>query len=71
MSITPFLAGQAFDPEAVRMMSKAFDDVCRSLSPRSGSMSEAIAKKIIELAQRGIRDPLVLSERAKRELELG
>ncbi len=73
MPITPFLTGQAFDPEVVRAMSVAFDNVCKSLRLRAGSdpASEIVAKKIIELAQRGVRDPVMLGERVVRELELG
>lgn len=73
MPITPFLAGQAFEPEVVRAMSVAFDDVCKSLRlrPRSDPASEVVAKKIIELAQRGVRDPAALSERVLQELKLG
>jgi hypothetical protein len=72
MPITPFLTGQPFDPEAVRAMSAAFDDVCKSLGLRAGAdpAAEVIAKKIIELAQRGVRDPAALGERVLRELDL-
>lgn len=70
MSITPFLAGQAFGPEVVRAMSIAFDRVCKSLRLPGGSdaASEAVAKQIIELAQRGVRDADALSERVLREM---
>jgi len=70
MPITPFLVGQPFNPEVVRAMSVAFENVCKSLSlnPRSGPQSEAVAKKIIELAQRGVRDPAALTERALLEI---
>ena len=73
MQITPFLAGQAFEPEVVRAMSAAFDELCRSLKLTGGSdpTSEAVAKKIIELAQRGVRDADVLAERVVQELGLG
>ncbi|HML08611.1 MAG TPA: hypothetical protein VK430_10855 [Xanthobacteraceae bacterium] len=71
MPITPFLAGQAFDPEVVRAMSVAFEDVCKSLGLLVGPdpASEAVAKKIIALAQRGVRGPTALAERALAELE--
>jgi len=70
MAITPFLTGQAFEPEAVKAMSVAFDMACKSLRLRSRSdpAAEVVAKKIIELAQRGIRDPDALSKRAVEEL---
>ena len=73
MPITPFLTGRAFDPEFVRAMSVAFDHASRSLRLRdpSDAASEVVAKKIIELAQRGIRDPETLAKRALQELNLG
>ena len=73
MAITPFLTGQAFDPETVQAMSAAFDMACKSLRlhGRSDPASEILAKKIIELAQRGVRDPDALSKRAVEELRPG
>jgi hypothetical protein len=73
MPITPFLTGQAFEPEVVQAMSVAFDAACQSLGlrPRSDPASEVVAKKIIEFAQRGVRDPAQLSERVLHELKLG
>jgi hypothetical protein len=70
MPITPFLTGQAFDPDVVRAMSDAFDEACRTLglTVRTDPASEAVAKKIIELAQRGVRDSASLSERVVQEL---
>ena len=60
--ITPFLRGQAFDPETVDAMAKAFVTTCEALglSNRDDSMTELVAETIIELAQRGIKDPTAL-----------
>jgi hypothetical protein len=73
MPITPFLAGQAFDPEVVRAMARAFDAVSKSRRLRVPSevSDEAVARKIIELAQRGVRGAEALAERARQELNLG
>lgn len=70
MRITPFLAGQAFGPDVIHAMSAAYENVCKSLGVRlpSDPASEAVAKKIIELAQRGVRDPETLIKRALEEL---
>ena len=59
MSITPFLAQQAFDPERTRAMGIAFDNACKSLglAARIDPATEAVAMKIIELARTGVRDP--------------
>jgi len=57
-AVVPFLAGQAFTPEIIRELFKAFDLACETLevSPRSGEMAERIGRKIIYLAQCGLRD---------------
>ena len=71
MPIAPFLAGQPFDPEAVRAMSTAFDRVCKSLGLRAAAdpAAEVIAKKIIELAQRGLKNPTALHLAAIKEFK--
>ncbi len=61
-TITPFLTGQAFGPKIIRSMSAAFVGACESLHLEVGDdqTTRMVAKKIIELAQRGIRDPETL-----------
>jgi hypothetical protein len=46
------------------MMTRAYSDVCRKLGLDEGNRPEAnaIAKKVIEFAQRGDRDPVRLRE---------
>jgi hypothetical protein len=72
MPITPFLAGQAFDPETTCAMSRALDKACESLGLRVGKdpATEVIAAKIVELAQRGVRDADTLCERVLKEVSL-
>ena len=61
MPISPFLHGQTFDPETVRLMGVAFESA-RAAVKRPGDLTdEMIAKKIIELANAGERDVEVLS----------
>ncbi len=62
MPITPFLRGQAFDPEALAAMGKAYVMTCEALGlpDRTDGMNELVAEKIIELAQRGLRNPTAL-----------
>ena len=71
MPITPFLHGQAFDSELIAAMGKALDATCEALglSDRGDRTNELIAQKIIELAQRGLRNPVVLSSAALKELK--
>ena len=70
MPITPFLQGQPFDPELVAAMGKAFDAACEALglSDRGDRMNELIARKIIKLAKRGLRNPAALSSAALKEI---
>jgi hypothetical protein len=65
MSIIPLLANTSFDPEAVEILSAAFDDAWEKLKASGSSFArpayergarEILAKRIIEMAQRGERD---------------
>jgi hypothetical protein len=62
MPIRPFLAGQAFEPEVIRVMSLALERACDTLEVKitDGPHTRIVAKEIIELAQRGVRDPATL-----------
>ena len=69
MPITPFLAHQAFDPEVIETMSAAFVGACDALHLKAGddSATRLVAEKVINLAQRGIRDPDVLRTMTLKE----
>ena len=56
--ITPYLAGQTFEPELIREMSLTLQIVCDTLGLRltDDANTRLVASKIIELAQRGVRD---------------
>jgi hypothetical protein len=71
MPITPFLHGQAFDPEAVEAMAKAFVTTCEALglSDRNDAMTQLVAEKIIELAQRGYKNSTALHLAAMKEFK--
>jgi hypothetical protein len=71
MPITPYLAGQAFEPDAIRQMSLALESVCDTLKLRltDDPNTRLVASKIIELAQRGVRDAPTLSARTLREFK--
>ena len=72
MPITPYLAHQAFDPEIIETMSAAFVAACDSLHLKVGDDPETnlVAEKVIELAQRGIRDPEMLRKMTLKEFDL-
>jgi hypothetical protein len=63
MSIRPFLGDISFDPEATHAMSLAFDQVCETLglARKTDGATILVAKKVIEIASSGERDPERLS----------
>ena len=73
MSIAPFLSKQPFDPETTEAMGAAFDAVCGALGIDTNGVAEPriVARKIIELAQMGIRDPDDLRDRALETFQSG
>jgi len=70
--ITPFLTGEAFGPKAIQNMSAAYVRACESLHLKIGDdpTTRLVAKKIIELAQHGIRDPETLRIMTLNEFNL-
>jgi hypothetical protein len=71
MPIRPFLAGQAFEPDVIREMSLALETVCAKfgMTLADEPATRVVAIKIIELAQRGVREAPTLSEMTLKELE--
>jgi hypothetical protein len=72
MPITPFLAGQAFDPETIENMSAALVEACDALHLKVSDdpATRFVAEKVIEFAQRGIRDPNMLRKLTLQEFGL-
>jgi hypothetical protein len=72
MPITPFLAGQAFEPEAIENISAAFVAACDALQLKvtDDPATRLVAEKVIEFAQRGIRDPNMLRKLTLKEFDL-
>jgi hypothetical protein len=70
MAIYRLLQNSAFGPEQVDRMTTAYEDVLRilGLSNRTDPLTEIVAKKIIEIAQTGERDPLRIRSRAIADL---
>jgi hypothetical protein len=71
MPIRGFLSGQAFEPEVVRQMSLALETVCGKFGMKltEEPATRVVALKIIELAQRGVRDAPTLTEMTLQELK--
>jgi hypothetical protein len=62
---------RSYSPEAIAVMTAAFDRVCLSLSPRINGDEDArrsVALAILRLADQGERDPILLADAAFREL---
>jgi hypothetical protein len=72
MPISPYLASQAFDPEVIETMSAAFVAACEALHLKAGDdpATRFVAEKVIELAQRGVRDPEELRTMTLKEFGL-
>ena len=62
MPITPFLRGQAFDPDMLKNMSDAFTQACAELGlkDRDDRLTQLVASHIIGLAQRGVQTKTAL-----------
>jgi hypothetical protein len=67
--ITPFLRGQAFDPELVNAMGAALSKTCDALGLTERNDATLVAEKIIELAERGLRNPTAIHRMAITELK--
>jgi hypothetical protein len=69
MPIMPFLNGRQFDPEALRILGLAFDQVCIALQVETSDddVKQAIANKVIEFAKAEGR-PDLLCERVLEDI---
>lgn len=64
MAVYRLFKNKPFEPDAITAMTSAYTDVCRTLgvNERDHREANAVAKKVIEFAQRGERDPVRLRE---------
>lgn len=64
-----FLTNQAFEPEVIGNMSRAFEAACEALQLKivDDPATRHVAAKIIELVQRGIRDQPTLLQQTLKE----
>ena len=70
MPLYRLLQDHTFDADAVKAMSVAFEDACRilRLAQRTDSLRYFVARKIIECAQTGERDPIQLRDCALKAI---
>lgn len=71
LPIRRFLAGQAFQPELIQQMSTAFVRACEALRLElvDDPATRLVARTIIELTERGLKDAETLLEMTLREFE--
>ena len=72
MTDTPFCYDASFDPETTDIMGRAFERACEALHDvgQPAMVKDVIAKRIIDIAKTGERDPNALCERALQALGL-
>ena len=70
MPIVRFLEGNSFDPESLQVIVAAYEEARQALGlvDRSDPLTETVARKIIEVAKTGERDPKVIRQRAIDDL---
>jgi hypothetical protein len=69
MPITRLLQNASFGPDEIKVLVRAFEEALGTLRvDRNGPVSDALAKKIIEFAQQGERDPTLLRQHAVRSV---
>lgn len=71
MAVYRLFRNKAFEPEVIAAMTRAYADVCLTLglSDRNHPEANAVAKKVIEFAQRGEHDPVRLREHVLQALQ--
>jgi len=70
MTIHRLLENEAFGPDEIEVLTTAFEQALRALglADRSAPATEIVARRIIEFAQRGERDPDRLQERVLQSM---
>ena len=70
MAVYSLFRNRPFEPETITVLTRAYADVCLTLGLGDGDRPEtdAVARKVIELAQRGVSDRTRLRERVLQEL---
>ncbi|MGD0147213.1 MAG: hypothetical protein ABSB77_01365 [Xanthobacteraceae bacterium] len=70
MAIYCLFRNKPFEPEAISVMTGAYADVCHALGLADGDRrkTDAVARKVIEFAQRGVSDRVDRREKVLEEL---
>lgn len=64
MAVYRLFKNEPFGPEAIAGMTRVYSDVCKTLglSDSDQDGTNVVAAKVIEFAQRGARDPMLLRD---------
>jgi hypothetical protein len=67
----PYLPSGVFDPKAIEAMATAFDSVCASLAlaHHDDPVTRTVARKVIEIAGTGAREPGRIADLVLRALK--
>jgi hypothetical protein len=70
MAIYRILQNSPMGPEEIKRLEAAYEQTLRTigLKDRNDPITEMIARKIIEIAQTGVKDPAQISARAIEEI---
>jgi hypothetical protein len=70
MPIYRLLQNTPFDSDTVNGLALVFEEVCRELglAERTDPLRDTVARKVIELAQTGVRDPKELRDKTLEAL---
>jgi hypothetical protein len=70
MPIYRLLQNVPMGPEEIARLTTAYEETLRTIGlvDRNDPITEMIARKIIEIGQRGVQDPMRLSELAIKEM---
>ena len=71
MPIQPYLQGEAFDPDTVRVMGVAFENACKELGilDKRDAVTRVVARTVIDMAHRGFRDEDSLTAAVMQEFQ--
>jgi hypothetical protein len=71
MTVYRLYKNRAFEPEAITVMTNAYAEVCHTLGlgEHESDGTQAVAKKVIEYAQRGVSDQKRLRDRVLAALD--
>jgi hypothetical protein len=70
MAIYRILQNSPLSPEDINRLGAAYEATLKALglADRNDQLTELVARKIIEIGQTGVRDPLQISKLATRDL---